>query len=890
MESSQPTSIGKYRILSVIGHGGMGVVYRAQDPLMGRQVAIKTVTEFFSKDPAMLQRFYGEAEKMGMLRHPNIITVYDLGEQDGFPYIVMEFVEGDPLDRLIQRSQSVPIYSKLRVMEQVCGALAYAHQNNVVHRDVKPGNVIVRPDGVAKLLDFGIARQEKAGLDRNLTITGSVIGTVPYMAPERLKGAAFDGRSDIFAAGILLFQFLTGTLPFTGTEYVLVNQLLNEKHPPLGNFLQNYPLGLDAILDRSLAKEPADRYQSADEMATDLYSIVESLKQEFTEDLIRQAQDLFSKGEYLGAKDLLIQLLKLDSKHTLARKMAREIDLRLTEKVRADQAKVKQLEAQAAVRDRRLDDAIRLLDDALNLVPGDQSIVSQAEAVRAKKQTSEQIFGYLQQAEAARSRGDYTGAQAIVEKAIQLDTNNSRLRAAYQSLVRQAEDAARQAKLKELLDSAGNALQKQDFEEAMDFVHKAQSIEPDNLEAKELEQAVNEGIAQQKRWRLLEDLELQMSTAYTREDVERVSLLIREALEKIPTDATLLRYQTQIDRMLYEHQTRSLVDQTLRDCSLILESNPLEALEKVRAVLLEVPPDPRLMSLEARIQQRIEHMSVEESRAAVLMKAREALQQRKFAAAIQVLEACKPPVLIPEISELLEYSRQQLWQDERQQLIVRSYSEAQALQRQEKYEDIIRLLEPIQQINNDPRLKGMLDQAQTFVERRKQEKGDALERIAPFAESGAHEQVIAMIQSLPLSVSNSVEVQTLLKTSLAAWKEEWRGFEQLGCAYSALDTLNPDAMCFDMAQAGSEVLIQLSAVLARRRQEKVDQILIAQMKQVENAATGGMQFDHARQLTDNRKLLPYASKAVEEEWIALAGQYTGTKFDKLRAKLAKSHK
>ena len=170
---------------------------------MGRQVAIKTVTEGLSNDAGMLQRFYREAEKMGMLKHPNIITVYDLGEQDGFPYIVMEYVEGDPLDRMILSEKPVSLIFKLRIIEQVCAALGYAHQNDVVHRDVKPANVIVRPDGVAKLLDFGIARQENRNIDRGLTEPGGVIGTVPYMAPERLRGAPLDGRSDIFATGVL---------------------------------------------------------------------------------------------------------------------------------------------------------------------------------------------------------------------------------------------------------------------------------------------------------------------------------------------------------------------------------------------------------------------------------------------------------------------------------------------------------------------------------------------------------------------------------------------------------------------------------------------------------------------------------------------------------------
>src|SRR4030095_11135747 len=168
----------------------MGLVSRAFDKFLGREVAIKTLTEGFVGDAEMLERFYREAAKTGMLKHANIVTVYDLGEQGGFPYIVMEYVAGDGLDRIIQSNRKIPLASKLRIVEQVCTALAYAHRNDVVHRDVKPANVIVQTDGLVKLLDFGIARQEKH--DRGLTRTGSVIGTVHYMAPERLRNQAFD--------------------------------------------------------------------------------------------------------------------------------------------------------------------------------------------------------------------------------------------------------------------------------------------------------------------------------------------------------------------------------------------------------------------------------------------------------------------------------------------------------------------------------------------------------------------------------------------------------------------------------------------------------------------------------------------------------------------------
>ena len=299
--------IGKYEVIDLLGRGGMGLVYRAFDRQLNREVAIKTVTEGFTGDQEMLQRFYREAAKTGALKHQNIVIVYDLGEQDGFPYIVMEYLSGDPLDRVIQSGQSQPLAFKLKIVEQVCYALGYAHRNDVIHRDVKPANVIVQPDGIVKLLDFGIARQEKT--DGHLTRTGHVIGTVQYMAPERLKNESFDGRSDIFSVGVLMFQLLTGQLPFNG-DYNIVQKILSEKHPPLRQFIHEYPPALDGILDRALAKNPNDRYSTADEMAAELSSVAHELKKEQVAEWIERAERLVQEEQFTTAREILLAVVE----------------------------------------------------------------------------------------------------------------------------------------------------------------------------------------------------------------------------------------------------------------------------------------------------------------------------------------------------------------------------------------------------------------------------------------------------------------------------------------------------------------------------------------------------------------------------------------------------
>src|SRR5579872_1292181 len=208
MDPKPAAKIGKYEVLDTLGRGGMGVVYRAIDPRIGRLVAIKMITGDYAKDPDYLNRFYREARSTGTLQHPNIVTVYDLGDQDGIPYLVMEYLEGDSLEKIIKEKRPFTLTEKLSIMIQACEGLGYAHQRQVIHRDVKPGNVVVLKDGVVKIVDFGIAQ---LGNER-FTRTGQVIGSLYYMSPEQIQGLEVDARSDIYSTGVLLFEFIAGVL------------------------------------------------------------------------------------------------------------------------------------------------------------------------------------------------------------------------------------------------------------------------------------------------------------------------------------------------------------------------------------------------------------------------------------------------------------------------------------------------------------------------------------------------------------------------------------------------------------------------------------------------------------------------------------------------------
>lgn len=267
-----PSAIGRYEIKRLLGSGAMGSVYLAEDPRIKRKVAVKVVKMDAMRSDADRQeymlRFQREAEISGVLNHPGIVAIYDVGESELGPFLAMEFVPGEPLDHIIKSGAPLPIRDKLRIAAGVAEALDHAHAAGIVHRDVKPGNVMITADGRPKLMDFGIAKRE----DASLTQTGTFLGTPSYASPEQIRGVPMDGRSDQFSFGVLVFEMLSGVSPFPGNSintilYRIVNEPPLEVQPPVLGIL---PGGWQRILFRALAKKPADRYPSCSAFVRDL--------------------------------------------------------------------------------------------------------------------------------------------------------------------------------------------------------------------------------------------------------------------------------------------------------------------------------------------------------------------------------------------------------------------------------------------------------------------------------------------------------------------------------------------------------------------------------------------------------------------------------------------
>ncbi len=266
------SQLGRYNIIGELGQGAMGTVYKAVDPLIDRVVAIKTINLSLALEEKdeYESRFYQEAKAAGRLSHPNIVTIYDVGKSGEIAYIAMEFLQGRELRDLLNDGQRLPVDQVINIVAQVAQGLAYAHEHGIVHRDVKPSNIMIVRDGHVKITDFGIARMASAAVR---TQTGMVLGSPKYMSPEQVVGKLTDQRSDIFSLGVMLYEMLTGQAPFAGENVnAIMYQTLNSVPPPPSSLSPNVPEMLNFIVAKALAKKLEHRYQDTKEFATDLYA------------------------------------------------------------------------------------------------------------------------------------------------------------------------------------------------------------------------------------------------------------------------------------------------------------------------------------------------------------------------------------------------------------------------------------------------------------------------------------------------------------------------------------------------------------------------------------------------------------------------------------------
>ena len=317
-----PKRIGKYEITAEIGRGGFSRVYRGFDPNVNRPVAIKVSTR--ESDPEHLSRFRNEASAAGNLRHENIVTIHDYGDDDGVPYLVMELLEGRDLHHIMRDVPKMSLLEKMQVMSQVGEGLRCAHLNGVVHRDIKPANVMVLTDGTVKILDFGIARM--TGEVSRLTQSGYLVGTPLYMSPEQLQGGDADALCDVWAYGVLYFELLSGQHPFLSQDNTrLIRNITIVNPPSVHSLTRGIPEGLAQVIRRALTKDRRRRYQSLEEVLVDTNPILALLQREQTAGLVTEAQYYRNSGQLAAARQTSRRALEIDPSNYGAQQLLKSI-------------------------------------------------------------------------------------------------------------------------------------------------------------------------------------------------------------------------------------------------------------------------------------------------------------------------------------------------------------------------------------------------------------------------------------------------------------------------------------------------------------------------------------------------------------------------------------
>jgi len=682
---TQRQRIGRYEILSELGRGGMGVVYRAEDPMIGRDVAIKTLTEV---TPELKERFYVEA-RSGILSHPNIVTVYELGDSDGTPFIAMEFLPGESLERLLQASKRIPLTEALLITEQLCAGLGYAHQHGLVHRDVKPANTMVLPDGRVKIVDFGIARL--ADQTTRLTRADALLGTFHYIAPERLKGETSDGRADIWSVGVMLYEMVTGELPFRGKDVSALYRVMHEPYIPLRERIEGAPESLTAIVDRALAKDVASRYGTTEEMQVDLQKVREELKREHVEELLESVRQLMQERRFANARAVAVQVQRIDTGNTIARELMLEAQDQLDQLQRSEQLRQTWEEAEAAFAGRQFEDALSLYAQAGKLdedrtLPVEERMV----AVRQASKRARSVRLLQEQASEARGHGDLTGAQALLQKALDIDDRSTELRQAHSLLLRDIRQREERTLVEHLLQDARQKIGDRQYTEAMADLRRAAEVDPTHEDVQQLLLSTTARQKEERRRQALEQVVGEIQESLQADNLTQARSFVTRALETLPNESVLLRLKVEVDQRERDREVEALVRTAMLTAQDLWEQQPDEAISALDEALLKAPGENRLLQFRSRLEEHQEQRRREERRAARLTQARNWMEQgRPGDAALELEAAALDCGETEELTALLLLAREQREALQKQTEREERMSELQRLLGEERFAEVL---------------------------------------------------------------------------------------------------------------------------------------------------------------------------------------------------------
>jgi serine/threonine protein kinase len=848
------TKLGKYVIQSELGSGAMGVVYRAEDPRLGRLVALKTTNAEVAGNPNLLKRFYREAQAAANLTHPNIVTIYEIDEANGLPFIAMEFLEGENLQKIISERREVGIVEKLQIIIDTCKGLNYAHQHGVVHRDIKPGNIVVLNTGQVKIVDFGIARVGVSSMTR----TGDVLGTVMYMSPEQVQGQTVDARSDVFSLGVVLYELLTYQVPFPGEDVPsILLKILNEAPETITRYLPQCPPQLEQIVQRALAKDREERYQSAEDMALELHRIADGVRRNTIDVYLERGKRSLDAGDFTIAKESLQKVLEIDSSHQLAQSMLTEVRERMQARQRAQKLENNVRQAKEALQAEQYDDAIALFEEALRLDPHHEEALKCKKVAVEQRETSEKVRSHLERAEKLAAKANFELAKSELEAVLALDPRNSAALRMIESVVKEFAEQERVRQVRQFLEDARAQVAEKNYGKALELLDRAREIDPLNLEAEALIRLVRSGEEREERRKLLVKRVAEIEENLSQGSLDLALAAAEQALHEFQDEPQILRLHAEVLRGTAARKKRIYVDEQLQVARDFVQKNEFSsALAVLERATQAVPDDPRLSAFLKTVQESHEQSEHEALRRDAIRKANEQLRTQDFAAAIETIEKTLAQAgQSAELIDLLQFVRERQAEKQRQERTHAILSRAQAHLREQQYDEAVQTLERAQEEVKGSEIETLLanarEQRESFERRREEIVSGALQ----FLQSGDPANAAALFQRAPKTYFKNEDFQRVYsqcRQSLDRANFIRTASEQIKKCLAAEDTGSAESLLEQALNAYPDEPTLL-ALRERVREEDLRLQREQWVKLLEEAqvALGQMEYGRAKELLNS---------------------------------------
>jgi hypothetical protein len=715
--------IGRYEIQALLGRGGCGEVFKAFDPTVSRMVAVKVLT--IESDPTAMVRFRNEAASSGRLRHPNIVTIHDFGEQDGTPYIVMELLEGKDLQNVINGKDALEPWQRVQILVNIATGLSHAHAEGIIHRDVKPANVMLLPDGSVKIMDFGIALVSHDASMR-LTKTGFVLGTFRYMAPEQYQGEEPDTRSDIFSFGLLAYELLTGKHPFDAKEAVaLMYNVVHSDPAPVGRLWPACPPALDRIVARLLEKNPELRYQTLEDFVFDVQPTLGELRHHKAIALFEAAQQAHADGQLKEAQSLVHKALDLDATFSGVRELRERIQQQLRREAVRPHVDEALREGREKMSAGQWQAAVERFGTALRLDPDDTELLALVTEARQGLERVRQRTEMENRASKALRDGDFAAAQQLAHSAIELGSTTAAHR-----VLKRAEAALEEqraaAQLGGWLEKVSAFVKAESWMEAQTCATAARAEFPASEEliafAKQIDGKLAEAAREQR-------IAAGLATARGYVEAKEWDAAAR-CLEEfqaefpaLPEATDLLRSaRVEIDKRSREEFVSAAL-RTAREHA--AQGAFLEATKTLESALDTAPSEPRLSAaLEsiAEAQTKAEQQAAETARLAAEAKQR-AAREAALKSALTDARSLRTGGKLPEALQTLETFRSTFGSDSAVDNLVRAIADEQAAleqaqrQREVAYQQAIQDAEKLAEENIDGALNAIATLNATFGSR-----------------------------------------------------------------------------------------------------------------------------------------------------------------------------